>query len=97
VDVYLADMEVRVTDDMNAQLLREFSVEEVGGVLSQMHLLKSPRPDGFTAYFYKKSWGTVGSEVCKDVLIFLNGEFLMLLKLDIHRPYSESSIPSSLD
>jgi hypothetical protein len=54
------------------ELLKEFMVEEVDLALSQMHPLKSPGPDGFSACFYQKSWPTVHAEVCKAVLEFLN-------------------------
>jgi hypothetical protein len=42
--------------------------------LSQMHPLKSLGPDGFAACFYKQSWLTIHSEVCKAILAFLNDD-----------------------
>jgi exonuclease III len=68
----LAALEPRVTPAMNAALLAEFTMEEVDGALSQMHPLKSPGPDGFSACFYQRSWETVRADVGKAVLDFLN-------------------------
>lgn len=62
----------RVTEDMNNQLLEDFTVEEIRKALNQMQPLKAPWPDGFAACFYQENWATVGKEVCDVVLIFLN-------------------------
>jgi exonuclease III len=51
----LASLEPRVTPEMNVALLAEFTMEEVDCALSQMHPLKSPGPDGFSACFYQRS------------------------------------------
>jgi hypothetical protein len=68
----LGDMNARVTAKMNATLTRTFTVAEVDVALHQMHPLKSPGPDGFSACFYQNSWQTVQREVCHAVLDFLN-------------------------
>jgi hypothetical protein len=65
-------LEQRVTKDMNATLLREFTSSEVEAALNQMHPLKSPGPDGFSACFYQRAWNTVKVEVCQTVLGYLN-------------------------
>jgi hypothetical protein len=65
-------MQRRVTEAMNSQLLREFTVEEINGVLMQMLPLKAPCPDGFAACFYQENWATVGTEVCNTILGILN-------------------------
>jgi hypothetical protein len=57
---------------MNATLLKEFTSSEVEAALNQMHPLKSPGPDGFSACFYQCAWNTVKAEVCQTVLGFLN-------------------------
>jgi hypothetical protein len=69
----LEHVEPRVSAEMNSKLLRPFTEEEVGLALSQMHPLKSPSPDGFSAGFFQKEWTTVGREVTRATLSFLNG------------------------
>jgi hypothetical protein len=66
-------VDTRVTNDMNNWLLHSFSEEEVQKALFQMHPLKSPGPDGYLAVFYQKNWTTVGRDVCKAMLFYLNG------------------------
>jgi hypothetical protein len=63
----------RVSHEMNVQLLREFTKEEVWAALQQMAPLKSPGPDGFLACFYQDQWVTVGPEVCEAILNFVKG------------------------
>jgi exonuclease III len=75
-DECLAGLRTKVTPEMNANLLKNFTMVEVEMALKQMHPLKSPGPDGFSACFYQSNWATVQMEVCKAVLGFLNhGEF----------------------
>jgi len=69
----LENVEHLVSDEMNSSLLRPFTAEEVGLALSQMHPLKSPGPDGFSAGFFQKAWCFVGEKVSEAVLSFLNG------------------------
>jgi hypothetical protein len=68
----LAFLEARVTSSMNDELLQEFTMEDIDAALSQMHPLKSPSPDGFSACFYQRSWATLRADVGKAVLDFLN-------------------------
>jgi hypothetical protein len=66
-----------VTSAMNAELMREFIAMEVNITLSQMHPLKLPRLDGYSACFYQKSWNVVRTEVCNVVLDFVSsGKFV---------------------
>jgi hypothetical protein len=64
----------RVTEEMNIGMLRNFTETEVEIALKQMHPLKSPGPDGFSACFYQRSWPIVRAEVCNAVLDFLNND-----------------------
>jgi hypothetical protein len=68
----LEDLEVRVIEGMNGELLRPFTTEEVEAAINHMHPLKLPGPDGFSACFYHNSWSTVKVEVCNAVLDYLN-------------------------
>jgi hypothetical protein len=63
----------RVTPTMNQRLLQPFMEEEVRVALFQMHSLKSPSRDGYSAGFYQKSWAVVGKEVTRAALSVLNG------------------------
>jgi hypothetical protein len=65
-------MREKVTEAMNSQLLREFTVEEINGALMQMPPLNALGPDGFAACFYQENWASVGIEVCNSILGFLN-------------------------
>ncbi|XP_042964646.1 uncharacterized protein LOC122298864 [Carya illinoinensis] len=69
----LAEMEKKVTAEMNEVLERDFKREEVEEALKMMGSLKSPGPDGFGACFFQSFWHIVGSDVCGSVLQFLNG------------------------
>lgn len=62
----------RVSPKMNALLTAVFTQEEIDQALAQIHLLKSPGPDGFGASFYQKHWQSVGNKVRKAILNFLN-------------------------
>jgi hypothetical protein len=84
VEECLQGLETRVTDTMNAQLLRKFEASEVDMALSQMQPLKSPGPDGFAASFYQRSWATVRADVCQAVLSFLNDG---IFDADINQTY----------
>jgi hypothetical protein len=53
----------RVSVEMNSNLLRPFTEEEVGMALSQMHPLKLPGSDGFSVGFFQKTWCNVGRKV----------------------------------
>jgi hypothetical protein len=70
----LQGLEPRVAREMNQNLHQAFTPAEVDLALKQMHSLKSPRPDGKSAYFYQHSWATVKGEVSMAVLDFLNNE-----------------------
>jgi hypothetical protein len=52
MDQCLQNINVKVTDDMNNELLKKLSCEEVTFALKQMGPLKAPRPDGFPAGFF---------------------------------------------
>lgn len=62
----------KVTDEMNANLVREYTAEEVEKAVFMMGPNKSPGPDGFTAGFYQHHWQLVGPSVTRVVLHFLN-------------------------
>ena len=50
-----------ITDDMNRELSREFTTEEVSLALRHMAPLKAPGLDGIPALFYHSFWHIIGS------------------------------------
>jgi hypothetical protein len=68
----LSTVDQKVTGRMNHQLLAEFTVEGIEAAMHQMPPMKAPGPNGFSACFYQANWGTISTEVCNDVLHFLN-------------------------
>lgn len=73
--ISLADLNMidkRLTESMIESLLKPFSQEQVVAALASMHPCKSPGPDGCPALFYKQHWATVGDDICRVVLEFLN-------------------------
>lgn len=70
IEVCLQYVENKVCNSMNEQLLRPFTEEEINNALSQMHPLKSPGPDGYSAVFYKKILANSGSTCQKGNFTF---------------------------
>jgi hypothetical protein len=52
MEEFTAGLQARVTTEMNARLVCHFEECEVDRALTQMHSLKSPGPDRFSASFY---------------------------------------------
>jgi hypothetical protein len=59
-----------VTPQMNDDLLREFSSEEIHRALFQMSPSKAPGPDGMTDLFFQKFWHIIGEDVSFAILDF---------------------------
>ena len=58
---------------MNQSLLRDYTDEEIKLALDSMGELKAPGTDGMPALFYKQFWDIVGTDVTREVTIFLCG------------------------
>jgi hypothetical protein len=76
VDHCLQQLNERVSDEMNNELIRDFTKEEVEVALQQMAPLKAPGPDGFPTGFFQHHWGTIGAEIVHAVLEVLNSGFM---------------------
>ena len=66
-----------VTADMNAKLVRPYSMEEADIAIKQMAPLKAPRPDGMPPLFYQSFWQHIGLEVTEAMLSCLNSNTLL--------------------
>ncbi|GKA59161.1 RNA-directed DNA polymerase, eukaryota, reverse transcriptase zinc-binding domain protein [Tanacetum coccineum] len=58
-------------------MIRSVSDEEVKDALFDNCDNKAPRPDGYTAKFYKKAWPTVGSDVCNAIKEFFKNRRML--------------------
>ena len=65
-----------VTDEMNADLMTEFTEVEVKEVLNQMAPLKVPGPNGMPPLFYQHFWATMQHDVTSAILSWLNSGIL---------------------
>ena len=52
-------VEKRVTEDMNKELTKNFTTEEISDALFQIGPLKALGPDGFPARFFQRNWSTL--------------------------------------
>jgi hypothetical protein len=59
-----------VSQDMNDNMCKAFTDEEIGDALFQMGPLKALGPDGFPARFFQKNWEFMKADVIKGVRHF---------------------------
>jgi hypothetical protein len=65
-----------ISADMNLQLCRDFSNEEIGDALFQIGPIKAPGPDGFPARFYQRNWELMRDDVIHAVKHFFDTGFM---------------------
>ena len=84
----VAHIPCTITDELNAELLVDFTREEMVVALKQMELLKVLGPDGLPPLFFQRYWHVVGDDVTEVVLsclstgvipTFLNSTFITLI------------------
>jgi hypothetical protein len=63
-------IQTKVTTEMNMELCKDFSDEEIGDALFQIGPLKAPGVDGFPARFYQRNWGEIKAEITNAVKLF---------------------------
>ena len=71
-ETVIAPIPSLVSPEMNAELSRAFSREEVVVALKQLHPSKLPGLDGMSALFFQKYWSIVGANVTNMIINVLN-------------------------
>ncbi|KAK1613008.1 hypothetical protein QYE76_036681 [Lolium multiflorum] len=72
-DVILEAIPSKVDAQMNVDLCKAYTNEEIKTALFQMGPTKAPGPDGFPAMFYQVHWELVENMVCEAVRSFFLG------------------------
>ncbi|XP_010236428.1 uncharacterized protein LOC104584030 [Brachypodium distachyon] len=60
----------KITEHMNTELCKDFSVQEISNALFQIGPIKAPGPDGFPARFYQRNWDTLKDDIVAEVQRF---------------------------
>ena len=63
-------MKPLVTDQMNEDLCKPFSEQEISDALFQIGTLKAPGPDGFPARFFQRNWGLLKEDIVRAIQHF---------------------------
>ncbi|KAK1650836.1 hypothetical protein QYE76_068641 [Lolium multiflorum] len=71
MDSVLNTVPRKVSESMNAGLVKPYTEAEVKTALFQMYPMKAPGPDGFPAHFFQRNWELCGKEVTESVLRIL--------------------------
>ncbi|GJS80119.1 RNA-directed DNA polymerase, eukaryota, reverse transcriptase zinc-binding domain protein [Tanacetum coccineum] len=67
----------KLTEEEASWMIREVTDNEIKDAMFNIGDNKAPGPNGFTSSFFKKAWGVVGSDVCKEIKeFFTNGKLL---------------------
>jgi hypothetical protein len=56
-----------ISEELNRDLCKDFTGEEISDALFQIGPLKAPSPDGFSAHFFQLNWGTLKEDVIRVV------------------------------
>jgi hypothetical protein len=73
MDTVLDAILAKVDDQMNSDLCKTYTNDEIKTALFHMGPTKAPGPDGFPAMFYQVHWELIESMVCDAVRSFLGG------------------------
>ena len=71
IEAIVEQIPCSINDEMNEELLADFTREEVVVALKQMEPLKAPGPDGLSLLFFQHYWHAVEDDVTEAVLSFL--------------------------
>uniref|UniRef100_A0A2N9HE77 Reverse transcriptase domain-containing protein n=1 Tax=Fagus sylvatica TaxID=28930 RepID=A0A2N9HE77_FAGSY len=67
----------QLSDESKLFLQKEVTEAEIKATMFSLGNEKAPGPDGFTAYFFKKSWSIIGRDVCHAVKSFFQSGSLL--------------------
>ncbi|CAM8905994.1 unnamed protein product [Rhodiola kirilowii] len=70
IDAALQDVSSCITEEMNDELLRDISEDEIKRAVFALGPLKAPGIDGFPAIFYQKFWEKVKGNIIREVRLF---------------------------
>ncbi|KAK2655477.1 hypothetical protein Ddye_008529 [Dipteronia dyeriana] len=66
-----------ISNDQADYMSREVTNDEIREVCFSLHPNKAPGPDGFNAYFFKKTWHIVGDNVINAIQEFFHSGLLL--------------------
>ncbi|GMI76000.1 hypothetical protein HRI_001269300 [Hibiscus trionum] len=69
----LQGIDTCISADLNATLLKTFTIEEVHNAVQSMGPLRASGEDGLGAIFYQKFWHIVGNEVAEYCISMIHG------------------------
>ncbi|KAL9686721.1 hypothetical protein QQ045_031114 [Rhodiola kirilowii] len=72
----LSCLDRKITEHQNTILSAPYTVEEVTQAVFQIHPMKAPGKDGFSADFFQSCWNIVRDDFVKECLSFLNNGIL---------------------
>lgn len=64
------DFMPRISEGMNAELIRAVSKEEIKEAIFSINPMKAPEADGMTGLFYQQYWGIIGDQVTLEIQKF---------------------------
>lgn len=71
MEAILDAIPTKVNQNINVELCKPYTDEEIKDALFQMGLTKALGPDGFPALFYQCHWDLMHKEICQAVKSFL--------------------------
>lgn len=64
----LGSLDTKVTEEMNEILTKPYTTDEITRAIKQMHLVKTPGPDGMTPLLFQKFWHVIHNDVLDDIM-----------------------------
>ena len=77
IDLIVVDSSPKVSFEQSRFLFKVVSKEKIKSTIFTIGEDKSPGPDGFTTFFFKKAWNSVGDLFCDAVLEFFHSGSLL--------------------